>query len=121
MTFLLLFDCPQPEWKEQAGSVYVTFKPAAWFEKQRETAPATGQVTGQVAVTALELCQEPRKAVEVQTALGIKHRQTFRENYLTPLLETGWIERTIPDKPQSRLQRYRITEKGRAWLAGQLK
>lgn len=26
------FDCPKPDWKEQADSVYVTFKPAAWFE-----------------------------------------------------------------------------------------
>jgi hypothetical protein len=27
------FERPLPEWKEQAGSVYVMFKPAATFEK----------------------------------------------------------------------------------------
>jgi ATP-dependent DNA helicase RecG len=29
------------------------------------------------------------------------------------------MEMTIPAKPQSRLQKYRLTEKGRAWLAAQ--
>jgi hypothetical protein len=27
------------------------------------------------------------------------------------------IEMTIPDKPRSSLQKHRLTEKGRAWLA----
>lgn len=52
----------------------------------------------------------------LQKKLGLKHRQTFRENYLHPALENGLIERTIPEKPTSRLQKYRLTEKGRKAL-----
>lgn len=48
--------------------------------------------------------------------LALTHRQTFRENYLHPALKAGYIEMTLPGKPSSRLQKYRLTDKGRAFL-----
>ena len=44
---------------------------------------------------------------EYYDALGLSHRPTFRKNYLAPALERGLIERTVPDKPKSRNQKYR--------------
>lgn len=81
------------------------------------TGQATGQATGQVASALLAYFHEARTTKEIQDALGLRHRETFLDNYLTPMLEAGWLERTIPDKPTSPNQQYRLTEKGRAWLA----
>jgi len=52
------------------------------------------------------------------TELGLRHWKTFQSNYLNPFLEIGLLERTIPDKPNSPLQKYRLTEVGRGLLAG---
>jgi len=46
---------------------------------------------------------------EIQDKLGLKDEKNFREKYLLPALSMGLIEMTIPDKPNSRLQRYRIS------------
>ncbi|PKN60888.1 MAG: transcriptional regulator, partial [Deltaproteobacteria bacterium HGW-Deltaproteobacteria-11] len=79
---------------------------------------ATAQVTAQVAAQVALFCREPKSAREIMEHLQLKHWKTFQENYLIPLIQDELLERTIPDKPTSRLQKYRLTEKGRAWLAG---
>lgn len=86
------------------------------------TGQVTGQATGQAAAPAAAALRTyfsaPRTSKEIQEVLGLRHRETFLDNYLTPLLAGGWLERTIPDKPTSPNQKYRLTQKGRAWLAG---
>lgn len=53
------------------------------------------------------------KRNEIQAALGLKHEDHFRGAYLLPALELGGIEMTLPDKPHSSRQRYRITPRGK--------
>ncbi len=49
---------------------------------------------------------------ELQKALALKDKESFRERYIKPALEAGLPEMTIPDKPNSRLQKYWLTEQG---------
>jgi hypothetical protein len=56
---------------------------------------------------------------ELQTALRLQDRKSFRELYLAPALEESLVEMTLPDKPNSRLQKYRLTAKGMAALTEQ--
>jgi ATP-dependent DNA helicase RecG len=45
--------------------------------------------------------------------MGRTDRTKFRNQVLRPLLEDGLIEMTIPDKPTSSKQKYRLTEAGK--------
>lgn len=53
---------------------------------------------------------------EIQKLLDIKDSGHLRENYLYPALNGGYIEMTIPKKPTSRNQKYRLTDKGKDML-----
>jgi DNA-binding MarR family transcriptional regulator len=76
----------------------------------------TPQVTPQVRALLVAIVDAPCSREELQEAVGIKDREHFRKAYLEPLLTVAWIERTISEKPTSRLQKYRLTEKGRRLL-----
>jgi len=64
------------------------------------------------------LGNEEIDAVSMMSRLSLSHRPTFRSNYLHPALKAGFAEMTIPDKPRSSKQKYRLTEKGKQMLAG---
>ena len=49
--------------------------------------------------------------------MGLQHEEHFRVAYLIPAMRApDLIEMTIPDKPRSRKQRYRLTAAGREYL-----
>ena len=53
------------------------------------------------------LGNETLSAAELMKRLHLSHRPTFRKNYLHPALEQNRIERTLPDRPNSKNQKYR--------------
>jgi ATP-dependent DNA helicase RecG len=57
---------------------------------------------------------------QLQRAWGLKNSEHFRKAYLQPALEGGLIEMTVPDKPRSTKQKYRLTPKGLAAVAPKL-
>lgn len=81
------------------------------------TAPVTAPV-GDYVKKLLHLLEqrEPLGNEEIRLAFSLKSLRRLRETYLAPALASGLIEYTIPEKPNSRLQRYRLTPKGRSLL-----
>lgn len=99
-----------PEFHEIAGSAVVKFHVPVGVCVQE--AP---QVTPQAA-RVLEAAHSVCSFAEMQAAAGLKDCVHFLKTHLGPLLLASWIERTIPDKPRSSKQKYRLTEKGRQAL-----
>lgn len=54
------------------------------------------------------------KRPKIQRALDLKHRGHFRDRYLLPALAVELVAMTVPDKPSSRRQQYRLTDAGLA-------
>jgi len=81
----------------------------------------TAQVTEQIGtksgpsrdqVQILDFARSPRALLELMELAGRSNRTKFREQVVRPLLEAGWLEMTIPDKPRSSKQRYKTTPAG---------
>jgi len=107
---------PLPVWEEQPGSVTITFLPSDFFLEKTKKGPAliahenqaTGQVSGQVSgqVKILEFCKQPRTAKEIMKLLELKHRESFYNKHLKPLIQKELLLMTIPNKPRSKNQKY---------------
>lgn len=48
----------------------------------------------------------PYSAKAIMDKLGLKSKETFRKNYMNPAIELGLAGMTLPDKPNSKNQRY---------------
>lgn len=118
-------DVPAPIFDTSMSGLMLTFKAnpvhltAALGEKLASVLLGlTGEVTPEAkllrAMASAALQTLPRRAL--QEALGLSDDEHFRKTFLLPALAGGLIEMTLPDKPTSRLQQYRLTEAGRTRL-----
>jgi Fic family protein len=82
---------------------------AIWdtLEKYAVSDQQTDQLSDQVNALLNMLGAQTLSASELMEKLGLKHRPTFRKNYLHPALELGLIEMTLPGTPNHRNQKYR--------------
>ncbi len=48
----------------------------------------------------------PYTANAIMEALHLKSKETFRKNYIKPAIELGLVKMTLPEKPNSKNQRY---------------
>lgn len=101
---------PRPQWQESGGQ-------GEERVNDEFTLRVTPQVTPQV-VQLLKVMTGEHLRRELQTLLGLADREHFRKAYLLPALEEGLVEQTLPDKPNSRLQKYRLSAKGLRLVKG---
>jgi ATP-dependent DNA helicase RecG len=73
------------------------------------------QMTQQASI--LQLCETPQSLVKLMASFDRSDRTKFRQSVIDPLIEAGWIARTVPDRPRSRFQQYVATPAGREQLA----
>lgn len=99
--------------RQADSAVFIEFLLQAIYDALKEiekTEQVGEQVTEQVQRLLDVLGEESLSTKELMGRLGLKHRPTFRDNYLLPAMKIGLIEMTIPDKPNSSQQRYRKSE-----------
>ena len=75
----------------------------------QQTEQVHERISEQVKRLLTVLGKETLSSKELMMRLKLKHRPTFRDNYLLPAISFGLVEMTVPDKPNSSRQRYRAT------------
>jgi len=95
-----------PSFRQGGGQFVQTL----WRPSAEVTREVTPEVTPEVRLVRVLIGSMSRQ--ELQRALGLKDDEHFRKAYLQPALDAELVEMTIPDKPTSSRQRYRLTAKG---------
>lgn len=95
---------------EELNDIFSATIPLPGEEKTLEVAP---EVTPEVVSLLLVMDGEMSRR-EIMRQLGLNDEKHFREQYQQRAVKAGVIELTIPDKPNSPLQKYRLTAQGRA-------
>ena len=109
----------EPEFDFTGGFNIIIWRPSAITTPQapHKHPTSTGQVqdkyktSREIEGLLLKLNGEMNR-LQIQEKLGLKGRDNFIKNYLQPAITEGFVELTIPEKPNSPKQSYRLTEKG---------
>lgn len=60
---------------------------------------------------------DTKTLAEIAQIMGLKHRGSLTDTYLTPAIENGYVALLYPDNPKRKGQAYYLTQKGLALLA----
>ena len=97
--------------KKGDSTLFIEFMLDAIHETLVSARDVTNEISSWLRTQAKKLYElmeldVPYTRQELMNQCMIKSRASFKKNYLDPLLESGLIEMTIPDTPNSRNQRY---------------
>ena len=101
----------KPEFSSTATDFMVILKNVN-YNLEGDTHQVIHQVTHQdsalsaVSTQILTFCIEPKFKKELALFCGFKDLRNFTLNYINPLLDSGLLEMTVPDKPKSKNQKY---------------
>ena len=119
---------PKPIIETNASRDYFTFvlpihkyfrqSDAETMRELNTTDPVTVPVTDPVRKLLSVLRDGPCSPSDLRIAVGIKHRQTFRANYLNPAIRAGFICAKDGLSPHDPNIRYLLTDVGRRVLNG---
>lgn len=109
---------PEPVYRQSEFMLYATLKNKNWGREDASWAvtahdrahdgayDAAHDEIQEKYQTLLEFCTIPRTRQEIMDYMNFSSRRQFNERYMKPLLESGLLVMTIPDKPKSKNQRY---------------
>ena len=103
----LAYGLAKPEYQQDEDFRVVLYRP--------KTA-TIDQVSDQV-TKILNLCKSAATLAQIGEVLMMHSRVYIKRKYVNPLIESALLEMTIPDRPTSSRQKYRITAKGLELLA----
>ena len=108
---------PDPEYHVSSFMLCATLKNQKWVAAHQQTgqvaphdtphdAPHDTPHDEKIEERILTFCSVPRSRDELLEHLKLSDRKNLRTKYLNPLLASGKLKMTLPDKPRSKQQKY---------------
>lgn len=101
------------EYEHPDGSLIEGVKNAREQEREQEGE----QVKEQVKKLVLALGKDTKKREELMQLLQLAGRRNFKQNYIDPSIDEGYMAMLYPEAPNRKDQAYYLTDKGLALLA----
>jgi ATP-dependent DNA helicase RecG len=107
----------EPDFRQDGGQfVQTLWRPRLPDTSIRHDETGTKLALSRHQVEILQLCREETGITDLMRVAGRSDRTKFRNLVIDPLLKAGLIEMTVPEKPRSSIQKYRLTAAGIARL-----
>lgn len=85
--------------------------------KRDQVEPKLLKLIESIYLIVLRYCEQPQSRLAILGKIALYNNSRNFDTYIKPLLEMGWLQQTIPDKPRSKNQQYYTTELGEKLLA----